>query len=284
MLKNIGYRQLLVYALMPIALVVAVYLASRLPTADWFDIFDPAARGVFSGLSPYHRPNFNAAPWAVVPLLPIVLFPPTVAHGIMYVTCAALLFYIMWRLKVNLVTAVAFFVSPTAIGALLVNNIDPIVISGMLFPPIWGLFLLVIKPQIAMGVVIYTLGETWRTSGFWGVVRTFAPVTILFLVAIILFPIWPIRMLSLPQNPYNRSTFPYLIPLGLFFLWLAFRHKNPYFALAGSLFFVPYHTLYTYIAFQIGLMHPDVEKYIRRDVLQIALTVFFWAVTLFFKL
>jgi hypothetical protein len=226
-------RRMLTVSGLLIITAVAVYFASFLPTADWFDIFDPAARGVFSGLSPYHVPNFNCAPWAVVPLLPIVLFPPNLAHGLMYVVSAFTLFYILWRLKVNLITAVAFFLSPTAIGALLVNNIDPFVISGMLFPPAWGLLLLLIKPQIAVGVVFYTLIESWKKGGFWLVVRIFAPVTILFLAAMIVFPIWPQRMLTLSQNTFNRSTFPYLIPVGLFLLWLAFKNKNPYFALAS---------------------------------------------------
>jgi len=115
-------------------------------------------------------------------------------------------------------------------------------------------------------------------------VRTFAPVSIAWMISAALFPVWIERMARNPQIIWNRSLFPYLIPLGVFLLWLAFRHKNPYFALASSLFFAPYHSLYSYIAFQIGLMHPDVEKYIRRDILQVGLTIFFWAVTLFFRL
>jgi hypothetical protein len=225
---------------------------------------------------PYDQVGYVYPPWAVVPLLPIVLFPPDLAHGLMYVVCALILFYILWRLKVGVVAAVAFFLSPTAIGALMVNNIDPIVISGILFPPLWGLFLLVIKPQIGFGVVVYHLVETWRKDGFWGAVRTFAPVSIAWFISAALFPIWIERMARNPQIIWNRSLFPYLIPLGLLLLWLAFRYKNPYFALASSLFFAPYHSYYSYIIVQIGLMHPDVEKFIRRDVLQVGLSIFFW--------
>lgn len=283
-MKNIDRRKLPTFAFFLIVVALAVYLASFLRTADWFDTFDPAARGVFSGLAPYHRVGYVYPPWAVVPLLPMVLFPPNIAHGLMYVSCALILFYIMWRLKVGFVAAVAFFLSPTAIGALLVNNIDPIVISGILFPPVWGLFLLVIKPQIGFGVVLYYLVETWQKDGFWGAVRTFAPVSIAWFISAALFPIWILRMLHNTEIIWNRSLFPYLIPLGLVLLWLAFRYKNPYFALASSLFFAPYHSFYSYIIVQIGLMHPDVEKVIRRDVLQVILSVFFWVVMLYFRL
>ena len=87
-----------------------------------------------------------------------------------------------------------------------------------------------------------------------------------------------------PQNIWNRSVFPYAIPLGFFLLWLSIRKRNPYFALASAPFFALYHSFYTYIVVQIGLMHPDVEKYIRRDVLQIILSVFFWVIMLYFRL
>jgi hypothetical protein len=284
MLKNINRRNLLISLALLIGLGLAIYLASFLPTADWFATFDPAARGIFSGLAPYHQVGYVYPPWAVIPLLPIVLFPPDLAHGLMYVLSALLLFYILWRLKVGVVAAVAFFLSPTAIGALMVNNIDPIVISGILFPPIWGLFLLVIKPQIGFGVAVYYLVEIWREHGFQGALRVFAPVSIAWLVSAALFPIWIERMLRNPEIIWNRSLFPYLIPLGLILLWMAFRYKNPYFAMASSLFFAPYHSFYSYIVVQIGLMHPDVEKVIRRDVLQVGLSVFFWVVLLYFRL
>lgn len=284
MLKPLNWRKPLLYTVFAIILVIAVYLASRLPSADWFDTFDPAARGVFSGLSPYHRPAYANPVWGVVPLLPLVLFPPEIAHGLMYVACVLILLYILWHLKAGIVASTAFFLSPTAIGALLVNNLDPIVISGILFPPAWGLFLLVLKPQIGFGVIVYYLVEIWRKHGFWRVARAFAPVSLAWLISAVLFPVWIERMMSAPQLIWNRSLFPYLIPLGLFLLWLAFRYENPYFALASSLFFAPYHSLYSYIAVQIGLMHPDVEKFIRRDLLQVLLTIFLWAVTLIFRL
>lgn len=284
MLNVIDVRKWLIIVLLLFVLGIAVYIASLMPTADWFTTFDPAARGIFEGLSPYRLPGYVNPPWTVLPLLPIVLFPPDLAHGVMYVVCSLLLFFIMWRLNVNLVAAVAFFLSPTAVGALMVNNIDPIVISSILLPPFWGLFLLVTKPQIGLGLVIYYLVETWQKDGFWGTVRIFAPVSIIWFGSAALFPIWIERMLNNSQIIWNRSLFPYLIPVGLFFLWLAFKNKNPYFALASSLFFAPYHSFYSYIVVQIGLMHPDVEKVIRRDVLQVLLSIFFWTVMLIFRL
>lgn len=263
---------------------VAVYFASPLPSADWYATFDPAARGVFSGHWPYENPGYRYPPWAILPLLPMVLFPPTLAHGLMIVVTALILILIAWKLHAPAVAVIAFLLSPTAIGLLLINNLDPFTILGILLPPVWGLFLLVIKPQVGFGVILYHLYQTWKKEKFWGVVRVFAPVSITYFTFIALFPVWVERMLENPASSWNRSLFPYAVPIGLLLLWLSIRRQNPYLALASSAFFTPYMTFYSYTAVQIALLHKDVEKIMRRDILQILLTIFLWAITLIFHL
>jgi hypothetical protein len=267
-----------------ILLGVAVYFAAFLPSADWYVTFDPAARGVYAGHWPYENPGYRYPPWAILPLLPMVLFPPLLAHGLMVVVTALVLIYIAWRLRAQPLAVAAFLLSPTAVGILLVNNLDPFAISGIFLPPVWGVFVLVIKPQVGVGVMLYYLFQTWKNERFWGCVRTFAPMIIAYSISVAFFPIWVTRMLENPSNSWNRSLFPYAIPVGLLIMWLAIRRKNPYFALAASVFLTPYMTFYSYIAVQIALLHKDVEKVIRRDVLQIILTIFLWVVTLVFHL
>lgn len=265
-------------------LAVIVYFSGPLPSADWYATFDPAARGVFAGQWPYENPGYRYPPWAILPLLPMVLFPTVIAHGLMIAVTVLILFFIAWRAKAPPLAVIAFLLSPTVVGLLLVNNIDPFAMLGMFLPPTWGLFLLVIKPQVGFGVILYFLYFTWKKDGFWGVIRTFAPVTIAYFTFVSLFPIWVTRMLENPSNSWNRSLFPYLIPLGILLMWLAIRRKNIYFALAATAFFTPYMTFYSYTAVQIGLLHEDVEKVIRRDVLQVILAVFLWVIMLTFRL
>jgi hypothetical protein len=155
---------------------------------------------------------------------------------------------------------------------------------GILLPPTWGLFVLVIKPQVGFGVILYHLYQTWKNESFWKVVRVFAPVTIAYFISVMFFPVWIDRMLENPSSSWNRSLFPYAIPVGLFLMWLALRRKNPYFALAASAFLTPYLTFYSYTAVQIALLHEDVEKVIPRNVLHIGLTIFLWVITLAFHL
>jgi len=169
---------------------------------------------------------------------------------------------------------------------LLAGNLDAFVQLGVFLPPAWGLLALMVKPQIGIGVAIYYFVEALRQreNRVVGIIRTFWPVTIASLAAAILFPVWVTRMINMPDSVWNRSLFPYGIPIGLFFLYLAIRRRNVFFALASSAFFAPHLTFYTYMIVQLGLLHEDVERVIRRDVLQIILCVFLWTIMLIFHL
>jgi hypothetical protein len=264
--------------------LLVAFLATGLPTADFYVNFYSAARAVLGGRSPYDAPAFSSAPWGIIPFIPFAVLPAMMAHGAYFAFCMFVLAYMARHLKASPLAISALFLSPTAIATLLVGNLDSIVVTGMLLVPAAGLLLLLIKPQIGAGVALYYLIDLIRAKRFLGAVKAFFPVVVAFALAFVLFPIWYNRMLSLPGNPWNRSLFPYSIPLGLLLLWLALRNRNPYFALASTPFFAPYLTFPTYLVVQIGLLHADVEKVIRRDVLQILLCVLLWVLLLTFKL
>lgn len=272
------------YAALAIFIAAAVWIGSFVPNADWYATFDPAGRGVFQGRSPYEQPLFVNPPWTVLLLLPFVLFPPALARGLVLVFSLAALIYTAWRLNAPKAAVIALLLSPTAIGSLLAANLDAFVLPGIFLPPAWGLFILMIKPQIGAGVALYYLAGAWRRDTLAGFVRTFAPIVIAYILAGILFPLWVTRMIDKPSNEWNRSIFPYGIPFGLFFLWLSVRTRNALFALASAPFFSPYLTFYTYLVVQVGLLTEDVERVIRRDVLQIILSVFLWVIMFVFKL
>jgi len=141
-----------------------------------------------------------------------------------------------------------------------------------------------IKPQVGIGVALYYLTQTWQSNKWIGILRTFSPVLLAYLISGFLFPVWKDRMINKPSDVWNRSIFPYGIPVGLIFLWLAIKRRNAFFALASAPFFSPYLTFYTYLMVQVGLLHEDVEKVIRRDVLQIILCIFLWTIMLLFRL
>ena len=283
-LNRDNFKKIFLYGALTLGVIVAVWMASYVPNADWFATFDPAARGLFQGRLPYEQHFVLTPPWAILALAPFVLFPPNIARGLVLVASLSVLIYTAWRLHAPKIAMIALLISPTAIGSLLAGNLDAFVLAGIFLPPLWGLFFLVIKPQVGIGVVIYYLTQAWQSNKWMGIIRTFSPVLIAYIISGILFPVWINRMIYKPSDVWNRSIFPYGIPLGLFFLWLSVKRRNAFFALAAAPFLSPYLTFYTYLMVQIGLLHEDVEKVIRRDVLQIILCVFLWTIMLLFRL
>jgi hypothetical protein len=264
--------------------LVAVWLASRLPNADWYGTYDPAGRGVLMGHSPYDQPLFVNPPWAAVLILPFVLFPSGIARGLVLVCSLISVIYLAWRLRAPRVAVIALLFSPTAIASLLAANLDAFVMLGMLLQPAWGLLLLLVKPQIGLGAAIYYLFGSWQNGRVLGAIKTFAPLVVCSVIAALLFPQWIERRIHKPSNEWNRSLFPYGIPLGLFFLWLSLRNRNAMFALASTPFLAPYLTFPTYLAVHVALLHPDVERVVRRDLLQIILCIFLSSIMLAFRL
>jgi len=283
-LNRDNFKKIFLYGALAMSVIVAVWMASYVPNADWFATFDPAARGLFQGRLPYEQQFFMTPPWAILALVPFVMFPPNFARGLGLVAGLGVLIYTAWRLHAPKIAMIALLISPTAIGSFLAGNLDPLVLLGIFLPPLWGLFFLMIKPQVGIGVAIYYLTQTWQRYKWIGIMRTFSPIFLAYIISGFLFPVWINRMISKPSDVWNRSIFPYGIPLGLFFLWLAVKRRNAFFALAAAPFLSPYLTFYTYLMVQIGLLHEDVEKVIRRDVLQIILCVFLWTIMLKFRL
>ena len=283
-LNRDNFKKIFLYGALTLGVIVAVWMASYVPNADWFATFDPAARGLFQGRLPYEQHFVLTPPWAILVLVPFVLFPPNIARGLVLVASLCVLIYTAWRLHAPKIAMVALLISPTAIGSLLSGNLDAFVLAGIFLPPLWGLFFLMIKPQVGIGVAIYYLTQTWQNNKWIGILRTFSPVLLAYLISAFLFPIWINRMIEKPSDVWNRSIFPYGIPVGLIFLWLSIKRRNAFFALASAPFFSPYLTFYTYLMVQVGLLHEDVEKVIRRDVLQIILCIFLWAIMLLFRL
>jgi hypothetical protein len=273
----------LVFGMLGACAAAAVWLASYVPAADWH-MYYGAARAVFQGRSPYEQPIFVNPPWTVLLLAPFAAFPPNVGRGLVLVSTVAIWLYAAWRMRAPRLAVIAMMISPTAIGSLLAANIDAFVVLGVFLPATWGLLVLMIKPQIGLGPAVYDLVDTWRTRGITGVALTFAPVVTAYAASAVLFPEWLDRFVHAPGIVWNRSLFPYGIPVGLFLLWLSWRRRNVMFALASTPFLTPYLTFYTYLIVQIGLLHEDVEKFMPRVWLQSILCILLWTIMLVFRL
>jgi hypothetical protein len=272
-------------ALVGIALAgLAVWLAGFVPNADWTGTYQRVGTLVLQGRSPYEQSSFMNPPWAAFLILPFAVLPPALGRGALLVASLAALVYTAWRLHAPRLAAIALLLSPTTVGSLLAANLDSILLLGAFLPPTWGLLLLMLKPQIGVGPAAFDFVESWRRGGFRQLLVVFLPIIAAYVLSALIFPIWVGRVLRQPGDVWNRSLFPYGIPIGLLFLWLSVRFRNVFWALGSTPFFAPYLTFPTWLVVQVGLLHEDVERFVRRDILQIVLCVLLWIVMLVFHL
>jgi len=140
------------------------------------------------------------------------------------------------------IAMIVLLISPTAIGSLLSGKPGCVRSRRYLFASVMGTFFPYNQAASWHRVVIYYLTQTWQSNKWIGIVRTFSPIFLAYINSGFLFPVWINRMISKPSDVWNRSIFPYGIPLGLLFLWLAVKRRNAFFALAAAPSCSPYLT------------------------------------------
>lgn len=273
------------WILLAFIFMAAVYLASFLPDADWHATYYPIGRSILTGAPLYENESFRYPPWTALILVPFAILPFNLSRGLAFVLSLLSIGFVSYRLGNNPRTTIFFLLSPTVIGSIIAANIESLLYPAIFLPPTWSLFGLLIKPQIGIGVALYIFITSLIERDIKKLIIALAPVTIGYLISIVVFPLFINRFLNSSNSfeVWNRSIFPYGIPFGLMFLWLAIRKKNMYYALAASPFFSPYLNFYSYMAVQIGLLNEDVENYVRRDILHAGLAVFLWVVMLIVK-
>lgn len=275
-----------IWIVLTVLFCASVYYASFLPDADWRNKFYPLIRDCFRGVSPYWNPAFQYPPWVVLPLFPFVIFPINISRGLLFVSSILFVGFFAYKTKNKFLTILAVLISSTVVGSIIAGNIDALLILAMFLPPAWMLFFLMIKPQIGVGVALYFLYDVWKSKNLLKGIQIFAPVVAGYIITIIIFPDFLTRIINTTSvfSIWNRSIFPYGVPIGIFLLWFSIYRKNVFYALAAGPFLSPYTTFFSYLMVQVGLLNQDVENFIRRDVLQVILAIFFWIIMLVYNL
>lgn len=233
-------------------------LASLLPPAvDWNGAFRPAALEILHGRSPYNASGYIYPPWTALILLPFAIFPEPVGRAMLVFVYLGAIVYTLHKLGSHKWSTLLILLSPPILHGLLNGNIDWLVMLGAVLPPWFGLFLLVIKPQIGIGMIIYILIEVWRQHKFRGVLRTFTPVTVAYALSLFIFGLWPLSFQKTVDFFWNASLWPLSIPVGLALLTMAIRTRNIKFSLAASPCLSPYVLLHSWIGAFIAIAsHP----------------------------
>jgi hypothetical protein len=207
---------------------------------DWWRHLRPGALALLEGKSPYTVPGVFNPPWLFPLIIPIALLPEKVGIVIMFVLFSAGTLWVAYRLGASWKTMLIFALSPVIWRGALIGNIDWLVGAGFLMPPQIGLFFVLLKPQIGLGVALFWLVEAFSAGGWRKAVQVFAPVLVSFLLSFLIFGFWPLQAAAHAPEGMNVSLFPYGLPVGVGLLAYAIRQRSLPPAIIAGMFFSPY--------------------------------------------
>jgi len=214
---------------------------------DWRLTYRPAALALLHGENPYAvevAPGapFFAAPWGLLPLIPIALLPVSIGRALIMLGGLIAFGYAAYRLGARPFLMGLFLLSPPVMHNILNANIEWIPVLGFVLPPTLGLFFVSVKPQTGFAVAIFWFYDAWHRGGWREVLRTFAPVTLALLISFIIYGVWPLGMSGVLEygDSFNTSLWPYSIPVGIALLAISLIKKDIKFAMPASPCLSPY--------------------------------------------
>lgn len=217
------------------ALVVAVRMVYPL-AVDWQYTYSELPN-YLSDL--YELETFTNAPWIIF-LLPHAFLPVDWGNAINFVLTIAVLGLLIRKYRGGWQAMLLTFTSPVMIDIARTNNIDWIPALAFLLPPIIGIPVLAIKPQVLGGAALIW----WKKKNYS--IRLLVPVIVLTLLSFALYGFWPLD-LGVPDISFywNYAPFPFLIPLGLWMLWKAWQKEDEILAASATPFLTPYFAPYS---------------------------------------
>jgi len=245
-----------------VGLVVGVFLPQGI---DWRMTFRPAALEMLRGGSPYDasitEAPYAGAPWGLIPLIPLAILPENLGRGLLFVLSLTAFAYSALHLGAKPIALGAFLASPPVLHCLLNANLDWMPLLGFVIPPQWGLFFLAVKPQMGSVVAVYWLVEAWRKGGLREVLKLIAPFTLVFLLSLLIYGLWPQNILAAKYftTYWNASLWPASIPVGLALVVAAIRRRNARFAMAASPCLSPHVLFHSWSAALIAIVSSTPE-------------------------
>ncbi len=258
-------RALVTAGVLAAVLCLLLLLSPVLPVAlDWTQTYRPATLALLQGQDPYAvevapAAPFFAAPWSLLPLVPLALLPSHVGRALLLFTSLVTLVVSARKLGARPIALAAFLVAPPVVYGLILGNIEWMPLLGFVLPPQIGLLFIAVKPQTGFAVAIFWLIEAWRTGGWRKTVETFAPVTVVLLLSFVIFGLWPLKFRSIfgIAKDFNASLWPWSIPAGLALMVVAIRKRNVKFAMPASPCLSPYALFHSWSSALIAASASD---------------------------
>jgi hypothetical protein len=232
--KEIGSKTFLLLALLAIILIVSAMI---IPVGgDFKNSFRPSGQAILEGKSPYNITGYYSPPWLAVIFIPFALLPERLSWILFYSLNFIIYTVSLTRLGINKWQLIMIMGSSSVFYSLWYGNIDSLVILGATLPPFWGIWFLLCKPQMSIGLIGMLLLRSFRVSYKQGL-KDFGLVSLVCLLVYV-FKLYPLNMPV--QTTWNFQTFPWGIIPGILIFCLAAQKLDCKLALSSSPFFSPY--------------------------------------------
>lgn len=217
---------------------------------DWF-VFMEATRLFLLGGDPYSVQLRNniwlkvmEPPWTYALLSPFTLLPNNVARDIYFVFGFCVFAYSSIRLGAKPWQMAMLLLSLPVIGGQIEGNVDWLVTAGFWMPPQIGLFFVLMKPQIGIGLAGFWAYKAWKKGRLFGVWETFSPVICAYALSFVAYGFWISSAFNMYNNPVNVSLFPWELVIAIPLFAYAIEHDEQNVAAISSPLFAPYITLF----------------------------------------
>lgn len=220
---------------------------------DWLGSFLPAIHLWLNGQSPYLTTFYNV-PWTLFVLLPFAALPYELGRALLFIVSLTAFVYVTYRLgaRRNLVFIVLSL--PVFLSLVLFGNVEWIALLGLVSAPPISFFLLLVKPQMTICVILFSGVELYRNKQYQTLKESLILLFGALALSFIFFGLWVIKLASYASEaPINYSLFPYLLPLGIGLFVASLKYRKMNLALAASPFFFPTLTPQVYLVVVLAL-------------------------------
>jgi len=223
----------------------AIYLP---PASDFIDSFWPAAH---LPLDPYSVSKFLNPPWVALLLYPLTFLSERAAQAIIAYLNLSVTLLLITRYGGSRWSFLLTLTSAPFLSLLVNGNMDWLPMTAFLLPAQWGLAVMLSKPQVGLMAGVVWLKQVKRKDLF------LIPAICLLLVSFLVWGNWVVDMFRQVQllntrsvvGPWNIAPFPWLVPVGLWLLYLSWKQGDVLIAIAATLCLTPYIAFYSLTAF-----------------------------------
>ena len=216
---------------------------------DWRHDIGPGARHWWP--APWDE-GLILAPWGATILSPLGGLPDRIATAFTNGLSVIIFALVARKLGGPAWIAIPVLISPAGYWLFQNGQTEWLVLAGLLFLNGFDLLFLMLKPQVAIGVLIPRLkrsGDRWK--------QYLLPGVVVFAVSLVIWPLWPLKIIDiapvLTAGNWNSALWPWGIPIGVFLLWYSWRTAEDHWGVAATPFLFPYINLPNYLGLLIAL-------------------------------